>query len=131
MIALDTNVLVCLVTGDDPAQARRVAARLDGGEAFFVPLTVALELEWVLRGPYGLSPERVVTTFEALLSIRNLRFAEEQALTRALVQHRSGMDFADALHLEAAAQCTAMLSFDAKLRNRARRAQLRPPVVTP
>ncbi len=37
VIALDTNVLVRLVTGDDPAQARRVAARLDGGEAFFVP----------------------------------------------------------------------------------------------
>ncbi len=78
----------------------------------------------MLHGAYGLTPERIVATFEALLSIRNLRFADDQALTRALAQHRSGLDFADALHLEAARGCTEMLSFDAKLRSRARRAQL-------
>jgi predicted nucleic-acid-binding protein len=131
MIALDANVLVRLVTGDDPVQARRVAARLDGGEAFFVPLTVALELEWVLRGAYRLTPDQIITAFEALLSIRNLRFAEEQALTRALAQYRSGLDFADALHLDAAHGCTEMLSFDAKLRSRARRQKLFPPVSLP
>jgi len=131
VIALDTNVLVRLVTGDDPAQAKRVAARIDDGEAFFVPLTVALELEWVLRGAYRLPRERVVAIFEALMSIRNLRFADEQALGRALIQHRSGLDLADALHLEASHGCTAMLSFDGKLRTRARRAQLRPEVEAP
>jgi predicted nucleic acid-binding protein len=36
VIALDTNVLVRLVVGDDPAQARRVAARLDSGEGLWV-----------------------------------------------------------------------------------------------
>lgn len=131
MIALDTNVLARLVTGDDPAQAKRVAARIDAGDAFFVPLTVALELEWVLRGAYGLPPDRVVAAFEALLSIRNLRFAEDQLLTRALNQFREGLDFADALHLEAANSCSAMLSFDSKLRNRAARAALYPPIILP
>ena len=131
MIALDTNVLVRLVTGDDAAQARRVAACIDSGDAFFVPLTVALELEWVLRGAYKLAPERVVTAFEALMSIRNLRFADDQLLTRALNQFRIGLDFADALHLEAAHNCSAMLSFDNKFRNRAARAALHPAVVAP
>ncbi len=131
MIALDTNVLARLVTGDDAAQAKRVAARIDTGDAFFVPLTVALELEWVLRGAYKLSAERVVASFEALLSIRNLRFADEQVVTRALGQYRLGIDFADALHLEAANSCSAMLSFDHKLRNRATRAGLHPPVLAP
>jgi len=131
MIALDTNVLVRLVTGDDAAQARRVAARIDTGAAFFVPLTVALELEWVLRGAYSLPPDRVAATFEALLSIRNLRFADDQVITRALNQYRTGLDFADALHLEAAHNCSAMLSFDTKFRNRAGRAGLEPPVVAP
>ena len=56
MIALDTNVLVRLVTGDDATQAKRAAARIDTGDAFFVSLTVALELEWVLRGAYKLAP---------------------------------------------------------------------------
>jgi predicted nucleic-acid-binding protein len=131
MIALDTNVLVRLVTGDDAAQAKRVAARIDSGDAFFVPLTVALELEWVLRGAYALAPSRIVAAFEALLSIRNLRFAEDQLLTRALNQCRKGMDFADALHLEAAHGCSQMLSFDAKFRSRAARARLHPPMLAP
>ena len=131
MIALDTNVLVRLVTGDDPAQAKRVAARIDSGDAFFVPLTVALELEWVLRGAYKLAPDRVAASFEALLSIRNLRFAGEQAISRALQHYHLGQDFADALHLEAAGNCTAMLSFDQKFRNRAARAGLHPTVVAP
>ncbi len=131
MISLDTNVLVRLVTGDDPVQAERVAARLDGGDAYFVPLTVALELEWVLRGAYRLPAEQIVASFEALLSIRNLRFAEEQALTRALARCRAGFDFADALHLEASTGCKAMLSFDAKLRARARRANMTPTVLAP
>jgi predicted nucleic-acid-binding protein len=131
VIALDTNVLVRLVTGDDVAQARRVAARIDSGDAFFVSLTVALELEWVLRGAYRLAPSRVLAAFEALLSIRNLRFAEDQLLTRALHHYRLGLDFADALHLEAAHSCSAMLSFDSKFRNRSARAALHPPVVLP
>ncbi len=131
MIALDTNVLVRLVTGDDPAQAQRVASRLDAGDAYFVPITVALELEWVLRGAYRLSAKQIVASFEALLSIRNVRFAEDQALTRALAQYTAGIDFADALHLEASASCSAMLSFDAKLRSRARRANLSPAVLAP
>lgn len=131
MIALDTNVLARLVTGDDAAQARRVAARIDSGDAFFVPLTVALELEWVLRGAYKLGPDRVAAAFEALMSIRNLRFADDQLLARALDRYREGLDFADALHLEAAQACAAMLSFDRRLRNRAARAELHPPVLAP
>jgi predicted nucleic-acid-binding protein len=131
VIALDANVLVRLVTGDDAAQARRVAARIDTGDAFFVPLTVALELEWVLRGAYALAPGRIVAAFEALLSIRNLRFADDQLLTRALNQYRAGLDFADALHLEAAHGCSQVLSFDAKFRKRAARAALHPPVMLP
>ena len=131
MIALDTNVLVRLVTGDDAAQAKRVAERLDTGDAFFVPLTVALELEWVLRGAYGLKPDRVATTIEALLSIRNLRFADEPAITRALALYRRGLDFADALHLQGGHGCEGLLSFDGTLRKRAQRAKLHPPVMAP
>ena len=53
-IALDTNLLVRLLTGDDPEQARRVADLIDACPACFVPITVVLELEWVLRGAYRL-----------------------------------------------------------------------------
>ena len=43
-----------LLTGDDPEQARRVADLIDASPACFVPITVVLELEWLLRGAYRL-----------------------------------------------------------------------------
>jgi predicted nucleic-acid-binding protein len=53
-VSLDTNVLVRLLVIDDLVQAEQVAALIDASEACFVPITVALELEWVLRGAYKL-----------------------------------------------------------------------------
>lgn len=52
MNAIDTNVLVRLLVADDMTQAQQAAALIDSGQAFFVPITVVLELEWILRGFY-------------------------------------------------------------------------------
>jgi len=49
-VALDTNVLVRLLVNDDPVQAELAADLIDVSSACFVPITVVLELEWVLRG---------------------------------------------------------------------------------
>ena len=78
MIALDTNVLARLVTNDDKTQAKEAANLIDSGVALFVPITVMLELEGVLRGAYHLDTAAVLRTFEHLLSIRNISF-ERQA----------------------------------------------------
>jgi len=51
-LTLDTNLLEDLLTNDDPEQANRAAAFLDASPACFVPITVFLELEWVLGGAY-------------------------------------------------------------------------------
>ena len=61
-IALDTNLLVRLLVNDDPAQAELAAACIDASAGCFVPITVALELEWVLRGAYKLprDPKRPI-----------------------------------------------------------------------
>ena len=56
MIGLDTNVLaryfVEEAAADAATAAQRQAARLliESGQELFLPKTVALELEWVLRG---------------------------------------------------------------------------------
>ena len=123
MLALDTNVLARLVTNDDPAQARRAAELIDSGEAFFVSLGVALELEWVLRGAYALDAASVVRCFESLLSLRNLHFEAQAKVSEALKQYADKFDFADALHLGAAAQCTALLTFDKRFAARAQKAR--------
>jgi hypothetical protein len=59
-IALDTNLLVRLLSGDDPELARRVADLIDASPACFVPITVVLELEWVLRGASRLERGAVI-----------------------------------------------------------------------
>ena len=64
-VALDTNVLVRLLTNDDAEQARRAADLIDASVGCFVPITVVLELEWVLRGAYRLPREAVI---QAVLS---------------------------------------------------------------
>jgi len=48
MIAVDTNIVVRLLTNDDPEQAGRAAAVVKNGPVF-IPKTVVLETEWVLR----------------------------------------------------------------------------------
>lgn len=108
MAALDTSVLVRFLVRDDAAQ--RAAARdllrrcLDAGETLFVPVTVALELEWVLRSAFGFDKAVVLATLSKLLSSLELRFEAEGALEAALAWYTQGTaDFADCLHAALAA----------------------------
>jgi predicted nucleic-acid-binding protein len=47
-VAIDTNVLVRLVTNDDAAQARAARDHLEG-QQIYLAKSVLLEAEWVLR----------------------------------------------------------------------------------
>jgi predicted nucleic-acid-binding protein len=106
--ALDTNVLVRLLVGDDPDQTRvaraAVAQAARASDPLFVPLTVVLELEWVLRVSYRYSKDQVMAAISALLEARELEFHEEGSVERALHYYREGgADFAECLHLGCAA----------------------------
>lgn len=131
MIALDTNILARLVTNDDPVQARQAALLIDAGHALFVPLTVILELEWVLRGAYALDKPAVIRSFEALLSIRNITFERAADVQQALELYLLGFDFADALHHGGVKGCTVLATFDDKFRKLADKSNLMPRVLTP
>jgi predicted nucleic-acid-binding protein len=111
-VALDTNLLVRLLTNDDPQQARRVADLIDGSPACFVPITVMLELEWVLRGAYQLPREAIIRALLGLTAIRQLHLEQEEQVLQALEAYGQGLDFADALHLLRSEGCAALVSFD-------------------
>ena len=130
-VALDTNVLVRLLVNDDPPQAQQPAALIDASVACFVPITVVLELEWVLRGAYKLPRDAVINAFEGLLAIRQLYLEQEDLVRRALDWHRQGMDFADALHLARSEGCGALISFDRQLAMVAGQLNLQPAVKSP
>ena len=120
MAGLDTNVLVRWLVADDDAQTALVQALLESGraagKAFFVPTTVLLELEWVLRSRYGLDKPALLLALNALLETQELDIQAEPALERALHLYRQGRaEFADCLHagLCAAAGQAPLLTFDA------------------
>ena len=103
MAALDTNVLVRLLVEDDAAQlaaARKLIRQcVNAGEVLFIPITVTLELEWVLRSSFGFDKAAVVATLSKLLSTLELVFESERSLELALMLYRDGpADFSDCLH---------------------------------
>ena len=109
MAALDTNVLVRYLVRDDARQlqaaAQLIRSAVEQGESLYVPVTVLLELEWVLRACYGFDKADVTTALAALLSAAELRIDAETAVEAALSLYGQGRaDFADCMHVALAAQ---------------------------
>jgi predicted nucleic acid-binding protein len=96
MVAIEANVLVRFLTGDDPGQAAKARALFER-EAVFVATTVVPETEWVLRSACGFGREAVVG---------------------------AGFDFADALHLATPQAAQGFATFDTRLVGAERRAGL-------
>ena len=138
MLALDTNVLARYyvreadATRATLAQAEAVRRVIEGGSDLFVAKTVLLELEWVLRGVYGLARKDILRAIEHLLAQPGVEVEDRAAVEGALANLRAGFDFADALHHASSRSCTAFLSFDARrFARKARRMALTPPVRAP
>ena len=127
MTAVDTNVLLRLITGDNESQGKRAIAFVESQERIFIPKTVLLELEWVLRSGYRYSRPRILEVFQNLLGTRNLEVEDELTVFQAMEWCKNGMDFADSLHL-ASAGSRNFATFDAALRKRALRLRAGRPV---
>ena len=111
MRAVDTNIIVRYLTGDEPEQASRARSAIDAGDVF-AATTVLLESEWVLRSVYGFSAREVAAALRAFAGLPGVSVENPTRLADALGRVEQGMDFADALHLGAAARCEALLTFD-------------------
>jgi predicted nucleic-acid-binding protein len=121
MRAVDTNVLVRALVRDDAGQSPRAEALLREA-ALYVPVTVVLELEWVLRSRYGFTPRRV--------ALANVTVGEREAVLAAAARAAQGSDFADALHHALSAGCADFVTLDTTLTRQAARAgALSPPIV--
>lgn len=118
MIAIDTNVLVRFLVNDDADQFARAKA-LVNENPIFVPTTVLLETEWVLRDVYGFTKARIVDALSRFLDLDAVTADDAGAAENALAWAGKGMDFADALHLACSSPCRAFASFDRKMARRA------------
>ena len=119
MIAVDTNVLVRLIAADDPGQLA-LARSLFEHESIFIPKTVLLETEWVLRSAYRVAPDVLAAAIRRLLGLSNVTLEGGATVGRALDWYDSGFDFADALHLASCGPATGFATFDRMLARRAR-----------
>ena len=131
MRAVDTNILARFYLHDDAAQGRIAASVLSAGD-IFVPKTVILELEWVLRYVAEQPENKVIECLAHLIALPGITVEDRDEIEAALGHYRNGVDFADALHLAASKACSEMLTFDDRgYARRARRLRLKPTVRVP
>jgi predicted nucleic-acid-binding protein len=138
VIGLDTNILARYFVREENAdaatEAQRQAARqlIESGQTLFLPKTVALELEWILRGYYGFGVDQVLQVMEQLLNHPCLTAEDRPSLEQALDGLSAGLDFADALHHASCRDCEAIASFDDRgFARRIRHLNLPPRVIVP
>jgi predicted nucleic-acid-binding protein len=102
MRAVDTNVLVRLVTGDDVAQTASAEKFVSAGA--WVSHLVLAETLWVLASLYDRNAAALAQTVEFLLKHRDLTIQDAEVVAGALVHYRSrpSLGFSDCLVLEIA-----------------------------
>jgi predicted nucleic-acid-binding protein len=119
MIAVDTNVIVRLLTRDDEDQFQKSLALFQDQDVF-IPDTVLLETEWVLRFAYHFNPNEICKAFRSLLGLPNVQVSDGSMIAQAIDWHENELDFADALHLALSQNCSRFYSVDAKFVTRAK-----------
>lgn len=119
MTAVDTNIIVRLLTADDTGQFKK-ARKIFESHQVFIPETVILETEWVLRFAYSFKPAAINVAFAKLFGLPNVRVARPELVAKALEWHQEGIDFVDALHLAACQEQERFMTFDTKLVRKAK-----------
>ena len=102
MRAVDTNVLVRLITRDDTGQADAAEAFVAGGA--WVSVLALAEATWVLAAVYDRSASEIATTVEMLLSHKTLTLQDADVVAAALelFQSHPSLGYSDCLLLELA-----------------------------
>lgn len=111
MAAIDTNVLVRLLVSDTPAQSK-ASHTLFASDDIFIPDTVLLETEWVLRAAFDLNPADGCAAFRRVCGLHNVTVSDGQRVAQVIDWHEAGFDFADAFHLALSKDQNSLKTFD-------------------
>ena len=98
MIAVDTNVIIRLLTRDDEQQYQKSLSIFSDQEVFIAD-TVILETEWVLRFSYEFSTEDTCRALSRLLGLKNVHVSNPAVIAQTIGWYEKGLDFSDALTL--------------------------------
>jgi predicted nucleic-acid-binding protein len=117
MRAVDTNVLVRLITRDDPKQV--AVAETFVARGAWVPYLAIAEATWVLETVYERDPAAIATAVEMLLSHEQLTVQDSDVVAAAVAQFRQQprVGFSDCLMVEVARKAghTPLGTFDRDL----------------
>lgn len=102
MRAVDTNVLVRLLTRDDPRQLKSAESFVEKGA--WVSHLVLAEAIWVLESVYERTTGQLATAVDMLLHHTQLSIQESEVVALALAHFRAqpSLGFSDCLVLEIA-----------------------------
>ncbi len=102
MRAIDTNVLVRLITRDDERQVEAAEEFVSKGA--WVSHLVLAETSWVMDSVYDRTPEQIANAIGMLLDHKQLTIQDQDAVAAALEKFRKnkGISFSDLLILEIA-----------------------------
>ncbi len=117
MRAVDTNVLVRLITRDEPRQVNAAESFVVKGA--WVSLLVLAETVWVLDAVYEIGHAKMASAVEMLLAHKDLTIEDSDVALAALAQFRlkPKLGFADCLMFEIARKAghTPLGTFDREL----------------
>lgn len=122
MIALDTNVLLRLLTHDDARQLAAVVRFMEShpDEDYFVSDIVLLETVWALSRLYRWPRASVDGALHFIEEKPDLEVEDRARFAAAIRAFAAGADLADELIISQAraAPCTALATFDTALLQR-------------
>jgi predicted nucleic-acid-binding protein len=100
--AVDTNVLVRLITRDDPKQVASAESFVSRGA--WVAHLVLAEATWLLASVYDRGPGDIATAVEMLLNHQHLTLQDSDAVVAAVerFRRRPALGFSDCLVVEVA-----------------------------
>ena len=117
MRAVDTNVLVRLMTRDDDKQVAVAEAFVANGA--WVPHLAVAEATWVLAAVYDRTPGAIATAIDMLLNHEQLTVQDSETVAAAVAQFRQQpkVGFSDCLMVEVARKAghTPLGTFDRDL----------------
>jgi predicted nucleic-acid-binding protein len=119
MVAVDTNIIVRFLTQDDELQYQK-SLEIFQTQNVFIPDTVILETEWVLRFAYKFKPVEIREALKKLFGLPNVHLNNPNLVAQSLQWHETGLDFADAFHLANSQNHTQFYTFDEKFIKRAK-----------
>ena len=97
------------LTGDDPVQSP--IARVVMADEFALPISVVLEIEWVLRSWYKWTRPMIAQGLRLLVDLPALEEVPQNVFW-AIDRYEAGADFADMIHIAGTVHATVFATFD-------------------